>query len=69
MSQQTVGLVIEALLTDEDLRIQFALDPVETLADIHQRGFELTAEEIDAFLQADTRVWFWSEGSFGRWVH
>jgi hypothetical protein len=59
MSQQMVGLVINRLLTDEELRIRFAMEPVETLADMHLRGFELTPDEIDAFMRADVRVWFW----------
>ncbi len=59
MSQQTVGLVIDRLLTDECLRTQFALDPLETIADLHVRGLELTPGEIDVLLQTDARMWFW----------
>jgi hypothetical protein len=50
MSQQVVGNVIDRLLTDEDLRIRFIAEPVETMADLHARGFELTSEEIDLFI-------------------
>ena len=42
MSQQMVGIVMSRLLTDEDLRIRFTVEPVETLADLQARGFELT---------------------------
>jgi hypothetical protein len=59
MSRQTVGLVVERLLTDECLRTQFALDPVEAIADLHVRGLELTPGEIDVLMQADARTWFW----------
>jgi hypothetical protein len=30
---------------------------METLADLHARGFELTADEIDLFIQ--TKGWTW----------
>ena len=59
MSQQTVGLVVDRLLTDECLRTQFALDPLETIADLHARGLELTPNEIDVLMQTDARMWFW----------
>ena len=68
MSQQIVGIVMNRLLTDEDLRIRFSVEPVETLADLHARGFELTAEEIDLFIQTDTRTWFWTEWPAGSQV-
>jgi hypothetical protein len=42
MSQQMVGIVMNRLPTDEDLRIRFTVEPVETLADLQARGFELT---------------------------
>jgi hypothetical protein len=59
MSKQTVGLVVDRLLTDECLRTQFALDPLETIADLHVRGLELTPNEIDVLMQTDARMWFW----------
>ena len=34
MSRSIVGIVIDKLLADEDLRIRFALDRVETVADL-----------------------------------
>jgi hypothetical protein len=33
MPQQTVGMVIDKLRTDEDLRIRFVVDRIETMAD------------------------------------
>ena len=60
MSQQMVGNVIDRLLTDEDLRIRFIAEPVETMADLHARGFELTSEEIDLFIHTNTRTWLWT---------
>ena len=58
MSQASVGLVVEKLLTDENLRIRFALDRMETIAELCLRGFELTRDEIDLFYRTDARLWF-----------
>jgi hypothetical protein len=57
MSQRTVELVIGRLLTDEELRQRFARDPIATLADFCERGFELTRGEIDALLHIDAQLW------------
>ena len=59
MSQQTVGIVIDKLLTDEDLRIRFVMDRMETLAELYLRGVELRPDEIDLFCRTDARLWFW----------
>ena len=58
MSQTGVGKVIEKLLTDENLRIRFALDRMETVAELCLRGFDLSREEIDLFCRTDARLWF-----------
>ena len=59
MSQRTIGNVIDKLLTDEDLRIRFVADRMETLAELCIRGFELSGDEIDLFCRTDARLWFW----------
>ena len=69
MSQQIVGIVINRLLTDEDLRIRFIVEPMETMADLHARGFELTSEEIDLFIQTNTRTWLWTDMQAGLRPH
>lgn len=69
MSQQVVGIVVDRLLTDEALRVQFARHPVETLAELHLRGFELTPEEFAVFLQTDARVWWWDSELDGARAH
>jgi hypothetical protein len=69
MSQRMVGIVVETLLTDEDLRIRFALDPIQTLAELNVRGLQLTSEEIDVFVRTDARVWFWNRELVGDQVH
>ena len=58
MSRAGVGMVVEKLLTDESLRIRFALDPMETVAELLLQGFDLTGDEIDLFCRTDPRVWF-----------
>ena len=58
MSQDAVGMVVEKLLTDEDLRVQFALDPMETVADLFLRGADLTRDEIDLLRRTDAALWF-----------
>ena len=58
MSQAGVGMVIEKLLTNEDLRIRFALDRIETVAELCLRGFDLSPGEIDLFCRTDAGLWF-----------
>jgi hypothetical protein len=69
MSRQIVGSVIQRLLTDEPLRLLFALDPIEALADLSVLGFELTPDEIDVFMRTDARLWFWHRTLVGDQVH
>jgi hypothetical protein len=58
MSRTSVGMVIDKLLTDENLRIRFALDRLETVAELCLRGFDLTRDEIDLLYRTDAGVWF-----------
>ena len=58
MSQTGVGQVVEQLLTDENLRIRFALDRIETVTELCLRGFDLSPGEIDLFCRTDAGVWF-----------
>jgi hypothetical protein len=51
-------MVIDKLLTDEDLRFRFALDPSEAVAELILRGFTLTRDEIDLLCRTDAAVWF-----------
>jgi hypothetical protein len=69
MSQQAVGITITRLLADEEFRDRFVLDPLETVADLHLEGVELTLDEIRAFVQADIRMWSWAESSLRVRVH
>jgi hypothetical protein len=67
MSQAHVGTVIEALLTNENLRIRFALDRIETIADLCARGVELAGDEIDLLCQTDARLWFLGDEVRRKW--
>ena len=58
MSRANVGMVIDKLLTDENLRLRFAVDPMETVAELFLRGFDLTRNEIDLLCRTDAGVWF-----------
>jgi len=57
MAHKTAQLIIGQILTDEELRERFLDQPVETLAALRDRGFELTKSEIDALLLTDARLW------------
>jgi hypothetical protein len=61
MSQTGVEKAVEQLLTDENLRIRFALDRVETVAQLCLRGFDLNREDIDLFCRTDARLWSLSD--------
>jgi hypothetical protein len=69
MSVRGVGTVIEKLLTDENLRIQFALDRIETVAGLCLRGAELTRDEVELFCWTDASVWLDGEHVRGERQH
>jgi hypothetical protein len=69
MSQRIIGHVITRLLTDEELRTRFALDPFEALAELHLYGLALTPDEIDVFVQSDLRLWFVEKSVVRGWLH
>jgi hypothetical protein len=65
MSHAGVGIVVEKLLTDQNLRIRLALDPMETVAELMLQGFDLTGDEIGLFCRTDPRMWFLGEMASG----
>jgi hypothetical protein len=69
MSRAGVGMVIEKLLTDENLRIRFALDRMETVAELFLRGFDLNQDEIELFSWTDADLWFLDEPVKSQWQH
>jgi hypothetical protein len=68
MSLQNVNTIIGRLLSDEELSIRFALDPMDTIGDLHVQGVTLTPDEIDAFVGSDMRIWLNPNSRPGR-VH
>jgi len=69
MSQQNVGHVVDRLLTDEELRLRFAVDPFEAISELHVHGFELTSDEIDVFVRSGAQVWFCEKQTFAGPAH
>jgi hypothetical protein len=69
MSRASVGMVIDKLFTDEDLRIRFAVDPMEAVAELCLRGFDLTRDEIDLLCGTDVGVWFLRSAVGGARLH
>jgi hypothetical protein len=69
VSQRMVAILIDRLLADKDLRIRFALDRFETLADLSFLGVDLTSDEIDTFIRTDVRLWFQDRVVVGEQVH
>jgi hypothetical protein len=69
MSRVGVGKVIETLLADEDLRIRFALDRMETMAELCLRGFDLSQDEIELFAWTNAELWFLGDPAGGLWQH
>jgi hypothetical protein len=61
--------VVTRLLTDEELRTRFAVDPFNTLAELQLRGLALTPDEIDVFVYSDARVWSGGKALYGVWLH
>ena len=57
MSQKTVQLLIGQIVTDEELRLRFVRQPLETLTALREQGFELTASEIEALVETDRQLW------------
>jgi hypothetical protein len=48
MSQKCVEVIFGKLATDEELRARFRADPLGTLRQLAERGFELTRAECEA---------------------
>ena len=68
MSRTAVGMVVEQLLSDERLRNRFALDRIETIAELCLSGCELTPDEVDLFCRTEARLWLALDQA-GQWLH
>jgi hypothetical protein len=69
MSRAGVGTIIDKLLTDEVLRVRFALDRIETVAELCLRGADLTRDEVDLFCWTDDRLWLLEDEVVSQWQH
>ena len=69
MSLQNVDVVIDALLTDEDFRTQFAVSRIEAIVDLMVQGIVLTSREIELFVKTDVTLWCWTREVTGGRVH
>ena len=58
MSRAAIGMAVENLLTDENLRIRFTVDPMATVAELFLCGLDLTRDEIDLLCRTDPGLWF-----------
>ena len=57
MAQRIVEMVICRLMTDEQFRAAFLVDPEGTLTGLVDRGFDLTLVEIAALVATDPALW------------
>jgi hypothetical protein len=69
MSRHAIAIVVHRLLTDEDLRLRFVVDRVETLGELHAQGVELTPSELDLFFESDARMWSSLDGRIALLMH
>ena len=57
MAQRAVEILIGRLITDEGFRTAFLADAAGTLAELCERGFDLTSLEIAALVESDRTLW------------
>lgn len=56
MSQRSVEILLGKLVTDEEVRQRFRVDPQEIFGVARAQGLELSAVEIDALQALDVRA-------------
>jgi hypothetical protein len=57
VTQRCIELVIGRLVTDEEFRATFLVDPHQALGELLERGTHLTHAEIAALIATDPEVW------------
>ncbi len=57
MTQRCIETVIGRLVTDEEFRTTFLIDPHRALGELLERGTHLTHAEIAALIATDPDVW------------
>jgi hypothetical protein len=56
MSQRSVEILLGKLVTDEEIRQRFRVNPQEVFGAVRAQGLELSAVEIDALRTLDVRA-------------
>jgi len=69
MSLQAVEIVMNRLLTDQELRVRFAIDRLEALGELYTDGLDLTPCELDLFIQSDVQMWSWIDSRIAVRMH
>lgn len=70
MSREAVGVVIDQLLSNQELRDEFVDDPLGVLTCLRIcDGLDLTIDEIGALLRTDPVVWSTSGRIPGATLH
>jgi hypothetical protein len=57
VAQRVVEILIGRLITDEAFRMSFRANPLKTLTDLSERGFDLTSIEVAALVESDPSLW------------
>ena len=57
MAQRIIEMVIGRLITDEQFRSEFLVNPEARLIDLCDRGLELSRTEILALVNTDPTLW------------
>jgi hypothetical protein len=57
VTQRSIEMVIGRLVTDEEFRATFLVDPHRALGELLERGNHLTHAEIAALIATDPAVW------------
>ena len=57
LSHRVIEMLIGRLIADEQFRAEFLNDPQKTLADLCERGLELSKTEIAALISTDPTLW------------
>jgi hypothetical protein len=69
MSLQAVEIVMNRLLTNQELRVRFAIDRLEALGELYTDGLDLTPGELDLFIQSDVQMWSWIDSRIAVRMH
>ena len=57
VAQRIIEMLIGRLITDEEFRSEFLNDPQKTLAELSDRGLELSRTEVAALVSTDPTLW------------